>query len=152
MIKRFCLYGFLKNFDFSEPFIILFYLSLGLNFFQIGILTAFLNVLINLMEIPSGSCSSLRLPCRQPRHLQYRFVSFYCIVCYCNILNLFENFRFRTGYIEMRCSKSCYLCDLELASLFETTVIEQTSLHHLELPKIFCYNIGHANKPRKYKE
>ncbi|UTC66656.1 MULTISPECIES: MFS transporter [unclassified Treponema] len=59
MIKRFCLYGFLKNFDFSEPFIILFYLSLGLNFFQIGILTAFLNVLINLMEIPSGSFADL---------------------------------------------------------------------------------------------
>ncbi len=59
MIKRFCIYGFLKNFNFSKPFIILFYLSLGLNFFKIGILTAFLNVLINLMEIPSGSFADL---------------------------------------------------------------------------------------------
>lgn len=59
MITRFSLYGFLKNFDFSEPFLILFWLSLGLNFFQIGILVAFQNVLINLMEIPSGAFADL---------------------------------------------------------------------------------------------
>lgn len=59
MISRFSLYGFLKNFDFSEPFLILFWLSLGLNFFQIGILVAFQNVLINAMEIPSGAFADL---------------------------------------------------------------------------------------------
>jgi len=59
MISRFSLYGFLKNFDFSEPFLILFWLSLGLNFFQIGILIAFQNVLINAMEIPSGAFADL---------------------------------------------------------------------------------------------
>ncbi|MCD1653625.1 MFS transporter [Treponema zuelzerae] len=59
MITRFSLYGFLKNFDFSEPFLILFWLSLGLNFFQIGILVAFQNVLINAMEIPSGAFADL---------------------------------------------------------------------------------------------
>ena len=40
-------------------------------------------------------------------------------------LNLFGNFSFRTGYIEMRCSKSCYLRDLELVDLFANEVIEQ---------------------------
>jgi MFS family permease len=59
MITRFSLYGFLKNFDFSEPFLILFYLSLGLDFFQIGILVGFLNVCINIMEIPSGAFADL---------------------------------------------------------------------------------------------
>ena len=39
-------------------------------------------------------------------------------------LNLFGNFRFGTGYLEMRCSKSCYLYDLELVDLFENAVIE----------------------------
>ena len=39
-------------------------------------------------------------------------------------LNLFGNFRFGTGYLEMRCSKSCYLCDLELVNLFDNVVIE----------------------------
>ena len=29
------------------------------------------------------------------------------------------------GYLEMQCSKSCYLCDLELVDLFENEVIEQ---------------------------
>lgn len=59
MIARFSLYGFLKNFDFSEPFLVLFWLSLGLNFFQVGILVAFQNVLINAMEIPSGAFADL---------------------------------------------------------------------------------------------
>ncbi len=59
MMTRFSLYGFLKNFDFSEPFLILFYLSLGLSFFQIGILVAFLNICINVMEIPSGAFADL---------------------------------------------------------------------------------------------
>jgi len=59
MITRFSLYGFLKNLDFSEPFLILFYLSIGLNFFQIGVLVAFLNFCVNIMEIPSGAIADI---------------------------------------------------------------------------------------------
>lgn len=59
MITRFSLYGFLKNLNFSEPFLILFYLSIGLNFLQIGILVSFLNICINLMEIPSGALADI---------------------------------------------------------------------------------------------
>ena len=59
MITRFSLYGFLKNLDFSEPFLILFYLSLGLNFLQIGILVSFLNICINILEIPSGAIADI---------------------------------------------------------------------------------------------
>ena len=40
-------------------------------------------------------------------------------------VDLFGNFSFRTGYLEMRCSKSCYLYDLELVDLFDNSVIEQ---------------------------
>ena len=39
-------------------------------------------------------------------------------------LNLFGNFSFRTGCLKMRCSKSCYLHDLELVDLFDNEVIE----------------------------
>lgn len=53
------MYGFLKNLDFSEPFLILFYLSLGLNFLQIGILVSFLNICVNVMEIPSGALADI---------------------------------------------------------------------------------------------
>lgn len=59
MITRFSLYGFLKNLDFSEPFLILFYLSIGLNFLQIGVLVSFLNFCVNLMEIPSGALADI---------------------------------------------------------------------------------------------
>ncbi len=59
MMTRFSMYGFLKNLDFSEPFLILFYLSLGMNFLQIGILVSFLNICINIMEIPSGALADL---------------------------------------------------------------------------------------------
>ena len=59
MITRFSLYGFLKNLDFSEPFLILFYLSIGLNFFQIGVLVSFQNICVNLMEIPSGALADI---------------------------------------------------------------------------------------------
>lgn len=59
MMTRFSMYGFLKNLDFSEPFLILYYLSLGLNFFQIGILVSFLNICINVMEIPSGALADI---------------------------------------------------------------------------------------------
>jgi MFS family permease len=59
MITRFSLYGFLKNLDFSEPFLILFYLSIGLNFLQIGVLVSFQNICVNLMEIPSGALADI---------------------------------------------------------------------------------------------
>ena len=41
-----------------------------------------------------------------------------------HVLNLFGNLSFRTGYFEMRCSKSCYLRDLELGNMFDNEVIE----------------------------
>ncbi|HNX23584.1 MAG TPA: MFS transporter [Spirochaetota bacterium] len=59
MMTRFSMYGFLKNLDFSEPFLILFYLSIGLNFLQIGILVSFLNICVNVMEIPSGALADI---------------------------------------------------------------------------------------------
>ena len=59
MIKRFSLYGFLKNQRYFEPFIILFFLSQGLSFTRIGFLIAFRELFINLMEIPSGAVADL---------------------------------------------------------------------------------------------
>ena len=59
MIKRFSLYGFLKNQRYFEPFIILFFLQQGLSFTQIGFLIAFRELAINIMEIPSGALADL---------------------------------------------------------------------------------------------
>ncbi len=59
MLARFSLYGFLKNQRYFEPFIILFFLDRGLSFTQIGFLIAFRELIINLMEIPSGAVADL---------------------------------------------------------------------------------------------
>ena len=51
---KFCIYGFLKNLRFFEPFLILFFLEKGLSFFQIGTLYAIREITINILEIPTG--------------------------------------------------------------------------------------------------
>ncbi|MFO7841892.1 MAG: MFS transporter [Fidelibacterota bacterium] len=51
---KFCAYGFLKNLRFFEAFFILFLISRGLSYTQIGILYAVREITINFFEIPSG--------------------------------------------------------------------------------------------------
>lgn len=51
---KFCLYGFLKNLRFFEPFLLLFFLEKGLSFLQIGTLYALREIITNVLEIPSG--------------------------------------------------------------------------------------------------
>lgn len=59
MLFRFSLYGFLKNQQYYEPFLLLAFLEKGLSFFMIGVLIAFREVMINIMEIPSGAIADL---------------------------------------------------------------------------------------------
>lgn len=51
---KFSLYGFLKNLRFFEPFFLLFLRDKGLSFTSIGFLLSFREIMINIMEIPSG--------------------------------------------------------------------------------------------------
>lgn len=51
---KFSAYGFLKNLRLFEPFFILFFLEMGLNFVQIGTLIAVMEIATNLLEIPTG--------------------------------------------------------------------------------------------------
>jgi MFS family permease len=55
MLFRFCLYGFLKNQRYFEPFLMLVFLEQGLSFFEIGLLLAARDLTVNLLEIPSGA-------------------------------------------------------------------------------------------------
>ncbi|MBN2799851.1 MAG: MFS transporter [Deltaproteobacteria bacterium] len=55
MIFRFCLYGFLKNQRYFEPFLVLVLMEKGLSFFAIGLLLGWRDLAVNLMEIPSGA-------------------------------------------------------------------------------------------------
>ena len=59
MLWRFSIYGFLKNQQYYEPFLLLAFLEKGLSFFQIGILIAFREICVNIMEIPSGAVADL---------------------------------------------------------------------------------------------
>ena len=59
MLLRFSLYGFLKNQRYFEPFLVLAFLEKGLSFFEIGLLIAFRELCINLMEVPSGVVADL---------------------------------------------------------------------------------------------
>jgi MFS family permease len=59
MLFRFSLYGFLKNQQYYEPFIILAFLEKGLSFSLIGILIGFRELAKILLEIPSGAAADL---------------------------------------------------------------------------------------------
>ncbi len=59
MLLRFSLYGFLKNQQYYEPFIILAFLEKGLSFTTIGALVGFREIAKAIMEIPSGAVADL---------------------------------------------------------------------------------------------
>jgi len=52
---KFSAYGFLKNLRFFEPFMILFLLEQGISYLQVGTLYAVREILVNVLEIPSGA-------------------------------------------------------------------------------------------------
>ena len=55
MLFRFCLYGFLKNQRYFEPFLMLVFLNQGFSFFLIGLLYACRDLTVNILEVPSGA-------------------------------------------------------------------------------------------------
>lgn len=59
MIRRFSLYGFLKNQRYFEPFLILAFLEKGLTFLDIGWLVGFRELCVLVLEIPSGAMADV---------------------------------------------------------------------------------------------
>ncbi|MEM6672543.1 MAG: MFS transporter [Planctomycetota bacterium] len=55
MIKRFCLYGFLKNLRLFDAFLLLAFRDRGLDFASIGALIAVRRIALNALEVPSGA-------------------------------------------------------------------------------------------------
>jgi len=53
-IWKFSFYGFFKNLKFFEPFLYVYFLSIGLTYFQIGILISIREIVKNVWEVPSG--------------------------------------------------------------------------------------------------
>jgi len=59
MLRRFSLYGFLKNQQYYDYFLLLAFRQMGLSYFLIGVLIAFREIMINIMEVPSGAIADL---------------------------------------------------------------------------------------------
>ena len=60
MLFRFSLYGFLKNQQYYDPFFLLFlWQEKGLSFFLIGLLIGFRELMVNIMEVPTGVVADL---------------------------------------------------------------------------------------------
>ena len=51
---KFSFYGFIKNLQFFDPFLVLFFREMGISFFQIGILYSVREIITNITEIPTG--------------------------------------------------------------------------------------------------
>jgi len=54
LVWRFCFYGFIKNLQFFEAYLLLILLEWGYNLFDIGLLTAIMHSLTYIFEVPSG--------------------------------------------------------------------------------------------------
>lgn len=70
---KFCLYGFIKNLKFFDPYLILFFLDSGLTFLRIGVLLSVREIVTNLMEIPSGMIADV---VGRRRAMIFSFVSY----------------------------------------------------------------------------
>lgn len=73
MLTRFSLYGFLKNQQYYDYFLLLAFRQMGLSYFAIGVLVAFREVMINIMEIPSGGVADL---CGKRRSMIFSFIAY----------------------------------------------------------------------------
>jgi len=73
MLGRFSLYGFLKNQQYYDYFILLAFRQMGLSYFVIGVLIAFREVMINIMEIPTGGVADL---CGRRRSMIFSFIAY----------------------------------------------------------------------------
>jgi len=51
---KFCAYGFIKNLQFFDPYLILFFIESGIQYFQIGVLFGIREIATNVLEIPTG--------------------------------------------------------------------------------------------------
>jgi len=73
MLRRFSLYGFLKNQKYYDYFLLLAFRQMGLSYFMIGVLIAFREIMINIMEIPSGGVADL---CGRRNSMIFSFIAY----------------------------------------------------------------------------
>jgi len=57
--RKFALYGFFKNLRFFDPYLLLFFLESGLDYFHIGLLFSIREISIYVLEVPTGFLADL---------------------------------------------------------------------------------------------
>jgi len=117
MIARFSLYGFLKNQQYYEPFLILIFREKGLSFLQIGALIGFRELMINLFEVPSGAVADLYGRRRS------------MIFCFCAFIASFLVFAFSSTYWHLFAAMLLFA----LGDAFRTGTHKAIILNWLEL-------------------
>jgi MFS family permease len=77
MIVRFCLYSVFKNLRFADPVLVLFFLAIGMNYTEAGLLLGYQHLLTVSLEVPSGYLADR---CGRRRILVACFAAYCC--CY----------------------------------------------------------------------
>ncbi|MCP4147798.1 MAG: MFS transporter, partial [bacterium] len=85
---KFCAYGFLKNLRFFEPFLILFFLEMNINYIQIGTLLAVKEITSNLLELPTGMIAD------SFGRRKSMILSFLSYICSFMVFSFFPGFHF----------------------------------------------------------
>ncbi|MBN2049947.1 MAG: MFS transporter [Spirochaetales bacterium] len=73
--RKFCLYGFIKNLQFFDPYLVFFFLESGLHFLQIGLLFSIREIATNILEIPTGMAADIA---GRRRTMVFSFLSYIC--------------------------------------------------------------------------
>lgn len=74
-VHKFCLYGFLKNLKFFEPYLLIYLMSKNISLLEIGFLMTIRELVVNILEIPSGFIADF---CGRKKEL-YLCFAFYII-------------------------------------------------------------------------
>ncbi len=128
---KFCLYGFLKNQRFFEPFFMLYFLKLGMSFTQIGTLYAIREITRNIFEIPSGMLADAF----GRRRTMMTSFSFYIVS--------FVLYYFALGYVSL--AVACIFfgaADAFRTGTHKAMIFQYLKLHDWENQKVHYY--GHT--------
>lgn len=92
--KKFCAYGFLKNLDFYNIFLMIFFREVGLSFLEIGLLYAIREITINIFEIPSGIFADI---IGRKKIMLFAFTNY--IISFCMFFAFVNTYSFMVAFV-----------------------------------------------------
>jgi MFS family permease len=129
---KFSAYGFLKNIRLFEPFFILFFLEMKLNYVQIGTLIAVMEIATNLLEIPTGMIAD---DFGRRRSMIFSFLSY---------IASFTIFSFFSGFYNYIVAMLLFAC----GEAFRTGTHKAMILTYLEIKEITHLKVSYYGHTR----